>query len=297
MQELAAAQLSFTSSREDQASVVPFAAATLQRLWHNSPSLAGLHAQLHCNQQELSVSFWLLRLTAQLPAVSLQNLVINSREDAITAVADTLAVSLMDMLNHRPSTESFSALKLWQETVHAALPHFSVRQSHAHRKALLVASHCICSADPTHVKDLHQLLRTVVDNCNSHSHPGSWMQKLFDESRSLDFDITPALLAIIGDVVQETCCAENPTKMQLQNLRTALQLAFDPALKASSGWRDHLIAQGLDHTRPKKLTQAVQARIQELMSELLQQPTPVLLSIQGPLQAELVYLPPFMRTR
>ena len=296
MQELAVAQLSFTASKEDQASIVLLAAATMQRLWRNSPSLAGLHAQLHCSQQELSVCFWLLRLTAQLPAVDLKNMVIHSRNDAITAVADALRNGLIKMLTWQPSAESFHALKLWQETVHAALPHFSARQSHGYRKALLVASHCISGADLTNVTDLHQLLRTVVNACNSPNPRGSWMHQLFDESCELDFDITSALLAIIGDIAQETCCTENPTNMQLQDLRAALHLAFNPALKASSGWRDHLIAQGLDHTRPKQLIQAVQAQIQELLSELLQQPMPMLLSMQGPLQAELVYLPPFMRT-
>lgn len=296
MQELAVAQLSFTAGKEDQASIVLLAAATMQRLWHNSPSLAGLHAQLHCSQQELSVCFWLLRLTAQLPAVDIKNMVIHSRDDAITAVADALRDGLIKMLTWQPSAESFHALKLWQETVHAALPHFSARQSHGYRKALLVAGHCISVAEPVNVGSLHQLLRTVVDNCNQSPNQPGWMQRLFDQNHNPDFDITTAMLAIVGDVVQDICCTVQPSNMQLQDLRAALRLAFNPALKAPSGWQDHLIAQVLNDARPKQLVQAVQTQIEELLSDLLQHPMPVLLSMPSPLLAELVYLPPFMCT-
>ena len=286
------------ASQEGQALLVPFATATLQSLWSKRPSLAGLHAQLHCNQQEMSVCFWLLQLTTQLPAADLRTFVIKSRDDAITAVADTLAISLMDTLNQQPTEEIFKALKRWQETVYAAIPHFSARQSHGYRKALLMASHCISCAEPTHISSLQQLLRTVVNECNSStSQPGSYMVRLSEQASGLDFDITPALLAIIGDVVQQFCCMQQPSPLQIQELRSALQLAFSPALKAPSVWQDHQIAQLLDEARPKQLLQAVWCQIEDTLTGLVQEPLPTLLTLPEPLQAELVYVPPFMRNR
>lgn len=207
---------------------------------------------------------------------------VTSKDDA-TAVADALAASLVAIISKDPTADIFAALKSWQEAVHAATPHFSAKQSRGYRKALLVASHCIFSAEPDHITSLTHLLRTVMSDCNnSHnvSQPGSYMIRLSETTPEIGFDLTQALLPIIGEVVQHMCQLQQVSDSQLQELRTALRLAFNPALEAP---QDHLIAQLLCEARPRQLLQAVHAQVQEHFSEGAEQPDAVLLTLPEPL--------------
>lgn len=297
LQELAAAQVALITDQQHE-TILPFAVATLQRLWQQQPCLAGLHAQLLCTQQSLPVCFWLLGLTAQLPSVDLQHLVL-SKEHAITAVADALAGSLVAIINGEPTADSFTSLKKWQEAVHAAAPHFSGKQSHGFRKALSVASHCIASAEAEHINALAQLLRTIVNDCNQPQHisqPGSYMLQLYEYPHD-ELSVTQALMPIIHEVVQQTCAVQQASDSQLQELRVALRLAFCSDLEAPSGWQDHLMSQLLDNARPQQLLQTVDIHVLEQLSGQVQQPASVLLTMLEPLQAELKYLPPIMRPR
>lgn len=306
LQELAAAQLSTLMDGASDCQAAPFVMRTLHSLWTSAPSLAGLHSQLHSQQQELSVCFLLIRLIAQLPGAQLSISVIQSKQDALAGIANSLGVTLetiirQDSVSQQSLDQDISNLQRWQEAVQAAAPCLANRQSAGSCKPLLIVSHCIANIEPSQISPLKQILRTVVDYFQTRQQieqPGSYMTQLLQMQVDLtDLDLTAALTAIIGEVIQQACAAKKLSSSQLEELQVALTVALNPALKASSGWQDHIMAQLLSESRSRQLSLVVQSQVQRVLSDSMAAPLNVLLRLPDPVNAQLVYLPPFMRER